>query len=184
MSNSQTKRELPKRSSLVENAFNRSITNVLKPIDSQTLSEAFPFATEAMIESLSDQTKTLFSHYSKDRWEAFSEEASFKDLCDQFDKLEKEAIQRIQSPSFDSNSQEVTRDPKLSIPPILIETLTSILKLYQSRLDQQNVLNDLLQSTISSKVLEISKMEKSIKSRLVSIESSLKQLDDVKIFES
>ncbi|KAI8445790.1 hypothetical protein BY996DRAFT_6501475 [Phakopsora pachyrhizi] len=117
MSNSQTKRELPKRSSLVENAFNRSITNVLKPIDSQTLSEAFPFATEAMIET--------------------RKRGDPKD--------------------------PITEDPKLSIPPILIETLTSILKLYQSRLDQQNVLNDLLQSTISSKVLEISKMEKSIK---------------------
>ncbi|CAH7684792.1 hypothetical protein PPACK8108_LOCUS19218, partial [Phakopsora pachyrhizi] len=88
--------------------------------------------------------RNLFSHYSKDQWEAFSEEASFKDLCDRFNKLEKESIQRIQSPDFDLNGQEVIRDPKLLIPPFLIETLTSILKLYQSRLDQQNVLNGLI----------------------------------------
>ncbi|CAH7685396.1 hypothetical protein PPACK8108_LOCUS19911, partial [Phakopsora pachyrhizi] len=128
--------------------------------------------------------KNLFSHYFKDQWEAFSEEASFKDLCDQLNKLEKEAIQMIQPPSFDSKGKEVTRDPKLSIPPFLIETLTLIMKLYQSRLDQQNVLNGLIQSNISSKVLEISKMESLIKNCLVLIWLFLKQLDNVVIFKS
>jgi hypothetical protein len=52
------------RLALVRNAFSRSITNVSKPVDAQTLAEAFPYATPQMLDSLAEQTKTAFSHYA------------------------------------------------------------------------------------------------------------------------
>ncbi|POV97630.1 hypothetical protein PSHT_14424 [Puccinia striiformis] len=111
------------RVKLVQNVFARSITNVSKPVDAQTLAEAFPYADEKMLEALAIQTKNLVTHYANGRWKEFAEAASFEELCKQFDHLEREAIERIQAgvkPAI------ITRDPKLSIPPLLLKTLDNL----------------------------------------------------------
>lgn len=80
---------------LVKNVFSRSISNVSKPVNAQTLAEAFPYATPQMLDTLAEQTKTLFSHYANGRWTEFADAAAFEELCNRFDLLEREAIQRI-----------------------------------------------------------------------------------------
>ncbi|KNE98073.1 hypothetical protein PSTG_08747 [Puccinia striiformis f. sp. tritici PST-78] len=86
-----------RRVKLVQNAFAQSIANVSKPVNAHTLAEVFPYADEKMLEALAIQTKNLVTHYANGRWKEFAEAASFEELCEQFNHLEREAIERIQA---------------------------------------------------------------------------------------
>ncbi|KAA1089046.1 hypothetical protein PGT21_004979 [Puccinia graminis f. sp. tritici] len=161
-----------RRVMLVKNVFGRSINNVSKPVDAQTLAEAFPYASPQMLDTLAEQTKNLFSHYANGRWTEFAEAASFEDLCNQFDLLEREAIERIQA---GVKPVMITRDPKLSIPPLLLKTLTNLESLYRSAHERQEETNEKLQVEISKQIKEIERLEAEIKSRVGQIQSTADQ---------
>ncbi|PLW58077.1 hypothetical protein PCANC_00687 [Puccinia coronata f. sp. avenae] len=164
------------RLALVRNAFSRSITNVSKPVDAQTLAEAFPYATPQMLDSLAEQTKTAFSHYANGRWAEFAQAASFEELCNQFDRLEREAMERFQA---GAEPVIITRDPKLSIPPLLLKTLNNLETLYQSANQFQLQTNENLHTQIKKQIKEIERLEADIKNRVGQIQSTAEEWQKV-----
>ncbi|OAV96719.1 hypothetical protein PTTG_07675 [Puccinia triticina 1-1 BBBD Race 1] len=158
-----------RRMMLVKNVFSRSISNVSKPVNAQTLAEAFPYATPQMLDTLAEQTKTLFSHYANGRWTEFADAAAFEELCNRFDLLEREAIQRIHA---GDQPVTITRDPKLSIPPLLLHTLANLETLYQAANARQLQTNENLQTQIRKQLDEIERLEADIRGRLGQIQST------------
>ncbi|KAI7949366.1 hypothetical protein MJO28_008187 [Puccinia striiformis f. sp. tritici] len=148
------------RVKLVQNAFAQSIANVSKPVNAQTLAEVFPYADEKMLEALAIQTKNLVTHYANGRWKEFAEAASFEELCKQFNHLEREAIKRTQA---GVKPVTITRDPKLSIPPLLLKPLDNVETLYQSANERQLQANKNVHTQIRKQINEIERLEANIK---------------------
>lgn len=159
----------------VKDVLSRSISNVSKLVDVQTLAEAFPYATPQMLDTLAEQTKTLFAHHAKDRWAELANEASFEELCDQFDQLEREAIQRIQS---GAEPVMITRDPKLSIPPLLIKTLKNLESLYRSANERQLQTNENVHNQIRKQINEIERLGTDIQTRLGQIKQTADEWEE------
>ncbi|POV97638.1 hypothetical protein PSHT_14413 [Puccinia striiformis] len=160
------------RVKLVQNAFARSIANVSKPVDAQTLAEAFPYADKKMLEALAIQTKNLVTHYAHGRWKEFKEAHSFEELCEQFDHLEHEAIERMQA---GVRPVIITRDPKLSIPPLLLKTLDNLRTLYQSANEHQLQANENAHTQIRKQINEIERLEADIKNRTQQFQSTAEE---------
>ncbi|MBW0464622.1 hypothetical protein O181_004337 [Austropuccinia psidii MF-1] len=139
-----------------------------------TLAEAFPYATPEMLQTLAEQTKTLFTHYANDRWSEFSNKASFDELCDGFDRLEREAIERVRA---GAKPISITRDPKLSIPPLLLKILNDLALAYRVANERQSQKNEHVFDQISKQIQEIERLEEDVNTRLRHIKKTADDLE-------
>ncbi|KAI9602549.1 hypothetical protein H4Q26_001839 [Puccinia striiformis f. sp. tritici PST-130] len=166
------------RVKLVQNAFAQSIANVSKPVNAQTLAEVFPYADEKMLEALAIQTKNLVTHYANGRWKEFAEAASFEELCEQFNHLEREAIERIQAGIDDiyiNFEIEESPGPQIVDPPTPPQTTGQLETLYQSANEHQLQANESVHTQIRKQINEIERLEANIKNRSEQIQSTAEE---------
>lgn len=164
------------RSVAIQTAFNRAILNVLRSITSQSISEAFPYANPEVVNTLVEQTKTVFTHYATDRWESLGEERSILELCDLFDRLEASARKDLEAGLA---PHRLTRDPQLSIPPLILQLINPLLSHYGSLIEDQRRRNGTLHDNILKQANEADRLEKEICEKMDDVRSSIERLEKV-----
>lgn len=170
------KGDMSARSVAILTAFNQAILNVLRSITSQSISEAFPYANPEVVNTLVEQTKTVFTHYATDRWESLGEERSILELCDLFDRLEASARKDLEAGLA---PHRLTRDPQLSIPPLILQLINPLLSHYGSLIEDQRRRNGTLHDNILKQANEADRLEKEICEKMDDVRSSIERLEKV-----
>ncbi|KNZ50062.1 uncharacterized protein VP01_461g1 [Puccinia sorghi] len=73
----------------------------------------------------------------------------------------------------------ITRDPKLSIPPLLLDTLNKLESLYRTSNERQLEMNENLHTQINKQIKEIERLEADIKNRVGQIQSTADEWQQV-----
>ncbi|KAG0145274.1 hypothetical protein CROQUDRAFT_658842 [Cronartium quercuum f. sp. fusiforme G11] len=164
------------RAKALQASFDRTIRNMTSHVESTSITQAFVYANPEIVNTLIEQTKTLLKHYAHDRWESLKNEKSIIELCDMFDRLEATALKHLEAGLV---PHRLTRDPQLSIPPLVLQLIAPFLSHYRSVIAGQRRRNELVHAQILKQATEADRLEKDIADRMSDMKLSIEQIESV-----